>query len=91
EGATGRGSKPKAGLTGFTVSNLMVTHAVQPWENARDVAQPVDQRDEHAQGGIYGKPERIASPLQIMIDGPLGGAAFNNEFGRPNLGGYFRT
>ncbi|MFX6036158.1 hypothetical protein ABTE74_22485, partial [Acinetobacter baumannii] len=60
-------------------------------ENARDVAQPVDQRDEHAQGGIYGKPERIASPLQIMIDGPLGGAAFNNEFGRPNLGGYFRT
>ncbi|MFL9925229.1 phosphoribosylformylglycinamidine synthase [Herbaspirillum lusitanum] len=91
EGATGRGSKPKAGLTGFTVSNLMVTHAVQPWENARDVAQPLAQRDARADGGIYGKPDRIASPLQIMIDGPLGGAAFNNEFGRPNLGGYFRT
>jgi len=91
EGATGRGAKPKAGLTGFTVSNLMVTHAVQPWENARDVAQVPAQRDALAQGGIYGKPDRIASPLQIMIDGPLGGAAFNNEFGRPNLGGYFRT
>jgi phosphoribosylformylglycinamidine synthase len=91
EGATGRGAKPKAGLTGFTVSNLMVTHAVQPWENARDVAQAPAQRDALAQGGIYGKPDRIASPLQIMIDGPLGGAAFNNEFGRPNLGGYFRT
>ena len=64
EGATGRGSKPKAGLTGFTVSRL--------------------------DGGSYGKPEHIASPLQIMIDGPLGGAAFNNEFGRPNLLGYFR-
>src|SRR5450830_282166 len=91
EGATGRGAKPKAGLTGFTVSNLMVTHAVQPWENARDVAQTPAQRDALAQAGIYGKPDRIASPLQIMIDGPLGGAAFNNEFGRPNLGGYFRT
>ncbi|WP_050478813.1 phosphoribosylformylglycinamidine synthase [Herbaspirillum rhizosphaerae] len=91
EGATGRGAKPKAGLTGFTVSNLMVTHAVQPWENARDVAQAPAQRDALAQAGIYGKPDRIASPLQIMIDGPLGGAAFNNEFGRPNLGGYFRT
>ncbi|KRB93261.1 phosphoribosylformylglycinamidine synthase [Noviherbaspirillum sp. Root189] len=91
EGATGRGAKPKAGLTGFTVSNLMITHAVQPWENARDVAEPVSQRPAHAQGGIYGKPDRIASPLQIMIDGPIGGAAFNNEFGRPNLGGYFRT
>ncbi|MFC7514290.1 phosphoribosylformylglycinamidine synthase [Herbaspirillum sp. GCM10030257] len=91
EGATGRGAKPKAGLTGFTVSNLMITHAVQPWENARDVAVPVSQRPAHAQGGIYGKPDRIASPLQIMIDGPIGGAAFNNEFGRPNLGGYFRT
>ncbi|HEY8606558.1 MAG TPA: phosphoribosylformylglycinamidine synthase [Noviherbaspirillum sp.] len=91
EGATGRGAKPKAGLTGFTVSNLMITHAVQPWENARDVAQPPAQREPHAQAGIYGKPERIASPLQIMIEGPIGGAAFNNEFGRPNLGGYFRT
>ncbi|MBD7958985.1 MULTISPECIES: phosphoribosylformylglycinamidine synthase [Comamonas] len=64
EGATGRGSKPKAGLTGFTVSKL--------W------------------GSEVGKPEHIASPLQIMIEGPLGGAAFNNEFGRPNLTGYFR-
>ncbi|KIF79879.1 phosphoribosylformylglycinamidine synthase [Noviherbaspirillum autotrophicum] len=91
EGATGRGAKPKAGLTGFTVSNLMVTHSVQPWENARDVTEPVAQRVAHGQAGIYGKPDRIASPLQIMIDGPIGGAAFNNEFGRPNLGGYFRT
>jgi phosphoribosylformylglycinamidine synthase len=64
EGATGRGSKPKAGLTGFTVSKL--------W------------------GSDFGKPEHIASPLQIMTEGPLGGAAFNNEFGRPNLLGYFR-
>jgi len=91
EGATGRGAKPKAGLTGFTVSNLMLTHSVQPWENARDAAQQPAQRAPHGQGGIYGKPDRIASPLQIMIEGPLGGAAFNNEFGRPNLGGYFRT
>jgi phosphoribosylformylglycinamidine synthase len=68
EGATGRGSKPKAGLTGFTVSTLRF--------------------DESVPG--YGKPEHIASPLQIMIEGPLGGAAFNNEFGRPNLLGYFR-
>ncbi|MDR3368330.1 phosphoribosylformylglycinamidine synthase [Rhodoferax sp.] len=68
EGATGRGSKPKAGLTGFTVSQL--------WPNAGEAG--------------YGKPGHIASPLQIMIEGPLGGAAFNNEFGRPNLLGYFR-
>ena len=91
EGATGRGAKPKAGLTGFTVSNLMLTHSVQPWENARDVTEPAAQRVSHSQAGIYGKPDRIASPLQIMIEGPIGGAAFNNEFGRPNLGGYFRT
>jgi phosphoribosylformylglycinamidine synthase len=91
EGATGRGAKPKAGLTGFTVSNLMLPHAVQLWENARDVAEPAARREPHAQAGIYGKPDRIASALQIMIEGPLGGAAFNNEFGRPNLGGYFRT
>jgi phosphoribosylformylglycinamidine synthase len=91
EGATGRGAKPKAGLTGFTVSNLMITHAVQAWENARDVNQPVAQRNSHGDSTITGKPDRIASPLQIMIDGPLGGAAFNNEFGRPNLAGYFRT
>ncbi len=73
EGATGRGSKPKAGLVGFSVSNLNLPDAVQPWE------QP------------YGKPQRIVSALDIMIEGPLGGAAFNNEFGRPNLLGYFRT
>ncbi|MGV3654644.1 MAG: phosphoribosylformylglycinamidine synthase [Noviherbaspirillum sp.] len=91
EGATGRGARPKAGLTGFSVSNLMVTHSVRPWENARDVAEPPAQRAPRAQGGIHGKPDRIASPLDIMIQGPLGGAAFNNEFGRPNLGGYFRT
>jgi phosphoribosylformylglycinamidine synthase len=74
EGATGRGSKPKAGLTGFSVSNLHLPGLSEPWEQ-----QPV------------GKPAHIASALQIMIDGPLGGAAFNNEFGRPNLAGYFRV
>ncbi len=74
EGATGRGSKPKAGLTGFTVSNLRIPEAIQPWERES-----------------YGKPGRIASALQIMLEGPIGGAAFNNEFGRPNLAGYFRT
>ncbi len=74
EGATGTGSKPKAGLTGFTVSNLNIPSFEQPWE-----------------ANSIGKPGRIATPLQIMIDGPLGGAAFNNEFGRPNLTGYFRT
>ena len=74
EGATGRGARPKAGLTGFSVSNLHLPGTNEPWE--RD---PV------------GKPEHIASALQIMIDGPLGGAAFNNEFGRPILAGYFRV
>jgi phosphoribosylformylglycinamidine synthase len=88
EGATGRGAKPKAGLTGFTVSNLMLPDAVRPWENAASVTAPFAQR---ALAGAYGKPERIASPLQIMTDGPLGGAAFSNEFGRPVLGGFFRT
>ncbi len=73
EGATGRGSKPKAGMTGFSVSNLHIPDFVHPWETP------------------YGKPARMASALQIMLDGPLGGAAFNNEFGRPNLCGYFRT
>ncbi len=93
EGATGRGARPKAGLTGFTVSNLDLPDAREAWENARDAAQPVAHRND-ADGAAheaYGRPDRIASPLQIMIDGPLGGAAFNNEFGRPNLGGYFRT
>ncbi len=74
EGATGRGSKPKAGLTGFSVSNLHLPGTSEPWER-----EP------------YGKPGHIASALQIMIEGPLGGAAFNNEFGRPNLAGYFRV
>ncbi|MDI5891529.1 phosphoribosylformylglycinamidine synthase [Halomonas rhizosphaerae] len=74
EGATGIGGKPKAGLTGFTVSNLRIPEFVQPWE-AFD----------------YGKPERIQSALQIMLEGPIGSAAFNNEFGRPNLAGVFRT
>lgn len=73
EGATGKGSRPKAGLTGFTVSNLNIPGLKQPWEQD------------------YGKPEHISSPLDIMIEGPIGGAAFNNEFGRPNLLGYFRT
>ena len=74
EGATGIGGKPKAGLAGFTVSNLRIPEFVQPWE-AFD----------------YGKPERIVSALEIMLEGPIGGAAFNNEFGRPNLAGYFRS
>ncbi|MFC0694537.1 phosphoribosylformylglycinamidine synthase [Paraburkholderia humisilvae] len=94
EGATGRGARPKAGLTGFTVSNLELPDAREAWENARDAAQPVAHRnsaDLHGTESGYGRPDRIASPLQIMIDGPLGGAAFNNEFGRPNLGGYFRA
>ncbi len=73
EGATGQGSKPKAGLAGFSVSNLRIPGAEQPWE--------VD----------FGKPERIASALDIMLEGPIGAASFNNEFGRPNLAGYFRT
>ncbi len=73
EGATGRGAKPKAGLVGFTVSNLKIPGAVQPWEKD------------------HGKPGRIVSALDIMIEGPLGGAAFNNEFGRPTINGYFRT
>ena len=91
EGATGRGARPKAGLTGFSVSNLQLPDAIEPWENARDAATPLAQRNPDTDAAPYGRPERIASPLQIMIDGPIGGAAFNNEFGRPNLGGYFRV
>ncbi|MGQ5524207.1 phosphoribosylformylglycinamidine synthase [Chitinimonas sp. PSY-7] len=79
EGATGRGSRPKAGLTGFSVSNLNIPGYKQPWEVYSD-----SQLE-------YGKPNRIVSALRIMLDGPIGGAAFNNEFGRPNLTGYFRT
>ncbi|CAL61896.1 phosphoribosylformyl-glycineamide synthetase (FGAM synthetase) (FGAMS) (Formylglycinamide ribotide amidotransferase) (FGARAT) (Formylglycinamide ribotide synthetase) [Herminiimonas arsenicoxydans] len=88
EGATGRGAKPKAGLSGFTVSNLMLPDGVQQWENDHDVTVAVT---DDTKSNAYGKPDRIASPLQIMIEGPIGAAAFNNEFGRPNLGGYFRT
>ncbi len=73
EAATGRGAKSKAGLCGFTVSNLKVPGFLQPWEQD------------------YGKPQHTASALQIMLDGPIGAAAYNNEFGRPNLAGYFRS
>ncbi|OBZ70627.1 Phosphoribosylformylglycinamidine synthase [Grifola frondosa] len=73
EGAVGRGSKPKAGLAGFTVSNLLIPGFEQPWETD------------------FGRPAHIASALDIMIEGPLGASAFNNEFGRPALTGYFRT
>ena len=73
EGATGRGSKPKVGLCGFSVSNLKINKAGQPWE--------IDN----------GKPSQIVSALDIMLEGPIGAAAFNNEFGRPNILGYFRT
>ena len=73
EGAVGNGSKPKAGLCGFSVSNLAIPDWTQPWES------------------FIEKPDRIASAYQIMMEGPIGAAAFNNEFGRPNLGGYFRT
>ncbi|MCD6025533.1 MAG: purL, partial [Solimicrobium sp.] len=93
EGATGRGSKPKAGLTGFTVSNLCLPGNLQPWENNKDVVNKNSNTDTVADmyGELYGKPDRIASPMQIMLEGPIGGASFNNEFGRPILGGYFRT
>ncbi|MEO0423689.1 MAG: phosphoribosylformylglycinamidine synthase [Pseudomonadota bacterium] len=73
EGATGRGAKPKAGLTGFSVSNLRIPEYLQPWE------------------GDAVSPSHIARPLDIMLEGPIGGASFNNEFGRPNLLGYFRA
>lgn len=73
EGATGLGAKPKAGLTGFTVSHLRIPGFAQPWETD------------------FPRPDRMATPLQIMLEGPIGGAAFNNEFGRPNLLGYFRS
>ncbi len=89
ESATGRGARPRYGLTGFTVSNLRIGGFEQPWENARDVIGPVDPQA--GEPAPYGLPSRIATPLQIMIEGPIGGAAFNNEFGRPNLLGYFRT
>jgi len=80
EGATGIGAKPKAGLNGFSVSHLRIPGLPQPWEGAINGSPPP-----------VGKPERIASAFTIMLDGPIGAAAFNNEFGRPNLAGYFRT
>jgi phosphoribosylformylglycinamidine synthase len=73
EGATGRGARPKAGLTGFSVSHLRIPGFEQPWEQS------------------IGRPSRVASPLEIMIEGPIGAASFNNEFGRPSICGYFRT
>jgi phosphoribosylformylglycinamidine synthase len=73
EGATGRGARPKAGLTGFSVSHLRIPGYERPWERE------------------FGRPERIASALDIMIEGPIGAASFNNEFGRPAICGYFRT
>jgi phosphoribosylformylglycinamidine synthase len=79
EGATGKGARPKAGLSGFSVSNLSIPEFIQPWE------QYTATRNQ------YGKPAHISSALDIMLDGPIGSAAFNNEFGRPNLLGYFRT
>ena len=71
EGAGGKGGRPKAGLCGFSVSNLRLPEKIQPWE--------ID----------YGKPDRIVSALEIMLEGPIGAASFNNEFGRPNILGYF--
>ncbi|MGA9666549.1 MAG: phosphoribosylformylglycinamidine synthase [Gallionella sp.] len=105
EGATGRGSKPKAGLTGFSVSNLNIPGFVQPWERCCPLPNPLplagegtDLLPSHTrgrgaggEGTTYGRPSRIVSALQIMLEGPIGAAAFNNEFGRPNLAGYFRT
>src|SRR5215472_7548398 len=73
EGATGRGARPKAGLTGFSVSHLRIPGYARPWERE------------------FGAPGRIASALDIMIEGPIGAASFNNEFGRPAICGYFRT
>ncbi len=120
EGATGRGSRPKAGLSGFSVSNLNIPGFKQPWEYYAPHPNPLPPAGyphpnilPEGEGAMvkgacsdlganvafpggegvarYGKPGRIASPLQIMLEGPIGGAAFNNEFGRPNLAGYFRT
>ena len=86
EGATGRGARPKAGLCGFTVSSLQLPEAAQDWETDKDVTDADAKSDKP-----YGYPGRIANALSIMTDGPLGAAAFNNEFGRPNILGYFRV
>ena len=85
EGATGRGAKPKAGLCGFTVSALHLPDAPQTWENDSNTVTG-EKTD-----AVYGAPSRIATPLTIMTEGPIGAAAFNNEFGRPNILGYFRA
>ena len=100
EGATGIGAKPKAGLVGFTVSDLRIPGFMQPWEAPAAPAlaspSPASGRGEMDSGAgapkyWIGKPERIVSAYTIMLEGPIGAAAFNNEFGRPNLAGYFRT
>ncbi len=105
EGATGRGAKPKAGLVGYTVSDLRIPELPQPWERAPAPAtaaaltpfpSPASGSGEtecgaRASGWWIGKPDRIASALAIMTEGPIGAASYNNEFGRPNLAGYFRT
>ncbi|MGE5337991.1 MAG: phosphoribosylformylglycinamidine synthase, partial [Gemmatimonadota bacterium] len=85
EGATGRGAKPKAGLCGFSVSHLRLPDARRAWESDRDVTGAGATETD------YGFPARIADALAIMIEGPIGAASFNNEFGRPNLLGYFRA
>ena len=87
EGATGRGAKPKAGLCGFSVSHLRLPGAARPWESDNDAAAAAAP----SAPADYGFPGRIADALGIMIEGPLGAASFNNEFGRPNLAGYFRS
>ena len=102
EGATGIGAKPKAGLVGFTVSDLRIPGFMQPWEAPDALGtltpspSPASGRGEMVSGAgapkhWIGKPERIVSAYTIMLEGPIGAAAFNNEFGRPNLAGYFRT
>jgi phosphoribosylformylglycinamidine synthase len=99
EAATGRGARPKAGLCGFTVSNLRIPGFEQPWERPADTVlrdaghapAPAPTVPGTVSPAHLGKPARVASALQIMLDGPIGAAAYNNEFGRPNLNGYFRT
>lgn len=87
EGATGRGARPKAGLCGFSVSALHIPGHEQSWENDRDTTREIDGQSDT----VYGAPSRIASALSIMTQGPIGAASFNNEFGRPNILGYFRA
>ncbi|MGE5668776.1 MAG: phosphoribosylformylglycinamidine synthase, partial [Betaproteobacteria bacterium] len=103
EGATGRGAKPKAGLVGYTVSDLRIPGLPQPWERAPATAATLGaspapaagraptETGARGPGSWIGKPDRIASALAIMTEGPIGAASYNNEFGRPNLAGYFRT